>query len=273
MRMIRCCVLFSSSLIIYPEERMQAIRVREFGGPEVMKVEEGPDLLAGDDQIVVQIQAAGVNPVDIGILSGTHSLMKPNLPYTRGWDAAGTVSSIGSGLHHVQVGDRVYVAGTLTGCYASQALCTAGSDRGKILIAEQGAHHVVNHHDADSAQQIMNSTKGKGVNVILEMLANVNLDKDLRMLANGGRIVLIGNRGTIEINPGDAMRRHAAILGLIFLLASPEEIAGSHAGLSAGLENGFLNPVVGQEFPLADAPRAHVALMEPGAYGKIVLRP
>ena len=82
---------------------MQAIRVREFGEPDVMKVEEAPDLQAGDNQIVVQIQANGVNPVDTYIRSGTYAV-KPDLPYTPGSDAAGTVSSIGSGIHHVQVG-------------------------------------------------------------------------------------------------------------------------------------------------------------------------
>jgi NADPH2:quinone reductase len=148
-----------------------------------------------------------------------------------------------------------------------------GSERGAALVAEQGAHYVVNHHDADYTEQIMDLTGGLGVDVIMEMLANVNLDKDLNMLAYGGRVVVIGNRGVIEINPRDAMARDASILGMVLLLASPEDLAAIHAGLHAGLENGTLNPVVGTEFPLADAAQAHVAVMEPGAYGKIVLTP
>jgi NADPH:quinone reductase len=55
--------------------------------------------------------------------------------------------------------------------------------------------------------------------------------------------------------------------------ASPSELILIHAALVAGLENGTLRPIVGQQLPLAQAPRSHVAVMEPGAYGKIVLIP
>ncbi len=320
---------------------MEAIRIYEFGDPGVMKLETCADFQVGGGQILVDIQAAGINPVDTYIRAGTYA-MKPDLPFTPGMDGAGTVAAVGDDTAHVSVGDRVYLAGTLTGSYASQALCsasqvyplpdnvsfaqgagiyipyatawrglfqraegragetvlvhgasggvgiaavqlaraagmsiigTAGSERGEELVAEQGAHHVVNHHDADYTEQIMDLTGGLGVDVIMEMLANVNLDKDLNLLAYGGRVVIIGNRGVIEINPRDAMARDASILGMVLLLASPEDLAAIHAGLYAGLENDTLNPVVGTEFPLADAARAHVAVMEAGAYGKIVLIP
>ena len=150
---------------------------------------------------------------------------------------------------------------------------TAGSERGAALVEEQGAHFVVNHNEADYTDQIMALTGGLGVDVVMEMLANVNLDKDLNMLAYGGRVVVIGNRGVIEINPRDAMARDASILGMVLLLASPEDLDAIHSGLYAGLENGSLNPVVGKELPLEEASSAHIAVMEPGAYGKIVLRP
>jgi NADPH2:quinone reductase len=320
---------------------MKAIRVHQFGGPEVMQLEESPDVRAGEGQVVVRVHAAGVNPVDTYIRTGTYAL-KPALPYTPGLDAAGTVEAVGAGVEGVQAGDRVYVAGTLSGAYAERALCTAvqvhplpanvsfaqgagvfvpygtafrglfqraqgkagdtvlvhgasggvgiagvqlaraagmtvigtgGSERGRALVAEQGAHHVVDHHDPGYLQQIMDITGGRGVDIILEMLANVNLAKDLTLLARGGRVVVIGNRGTIEINPRETMARDAAILGMVLLNTPPEDQARIHAGLYAGLENGSLRPVVGQEMPLGEAPRAHVAVMEPGAYGKIVLIP
>ncbi len=320
---------------------MEAIRIHEFGGPEVMDVETGADLQAGPGQILVDIRAAGVNPVDTYIRSGTYA-MKPDLPFTPGMDGAGTVADVGDGAAHVSVGDRVYLAGALTGSYASQALCspdqvyplpgnvsytqgagiyvpyatawrglfqraggkagetvlvhgasggvgiaavqmaraagmtvigTAGSEQGAGLVEDQGAHHVVDHSVPGYTDKIMELTGGLGVDVIMEMLANVNLDKDLNMLAYGGRVVVIGNRGVIEINPRDAMARDASILGMVLLLASPEDLVGIHAGLYAGLQNGTLKPVVGKEFPLADAARAHAAVMEPGAYGKIVLIP
>jgi len=150
---------------------------------------------------------------------------------------------------------------------------TAGTEKGRKLVLEQGAHHVVDHGKEGYAEEIMALTNGRGVDVILEMLANVNLAKDLTLLALRGRVVVIGNRGSIEINPRATMQRDLSILGFTLLNATKEELVGIHAALIAGLESGTLNPVVGREMPLADAPRAHRAVMEPGAYGKIVLIP
>ena len=320
---------------------MKAIRVHETGGPEVMKLEEVPDLKPGPGQVVVRVKAAGVNPVDTYIRAGAHA-QKPPLPYTPGMDAAGDVEAVGEGVTRVAVGDRVYTSGTLIGAYAEQVLCdesqvnllpenisyaqgaavnvpyatayralfqraravpgetvlvhgasggvgiagvqlaraagmkvigTGGTEKGRDLVKEQGAHHVLDHRAPDYFDQLKSLTSGRGVDVILEMLANVNLAKDLTALAQAGRVVVIGNRGTIEINPRDAMGRDAAILGMTLFNASEQERASIHAALFAGLENGTLRPVVGQEIPLAEAPRAHVAVMEPGAYGKIVLIP
>jgi NADPH2:quinone reductase len=140
-------------------------------------------------------------------------------------------------------------------------------------VQEQGAHHVLDHRAPDYLKQVMDLTGGGGVDVILEMLANVNLGKDLPVLAKFGRVVAIGARGTVEINPRDAMMRDGAILGMSYWNASDREMAGVHAGLVAGLANATLRPVVGKEMPLKDAPRAHEAVLEPGAYGKIVLIP
>jgi len=98
---------------------MKAIRVHEFGGPEVMKLEEVPELTPGSGQVVVSVKAVGVNPVDNYIRSGAYAA-KPALPFTPGMDAAGTVETVGEGVESVKVGERVYVAGTLSGAYAEQ---------------------------------------------------------------------------------------------------------------------------------------------------------
>lgn len=150
---------------------------------------------------------------------------------------------------------------------------TAGSDRGKKLALTEGAHEVLDHKSPNHFEQALTLTGGRGFNVIVELLANVNLAKDLTILAPKGRVVVIGNRGTIEINPRDAMMRDGSILGMSLWNASPEDLFSIHSALVAGLENGTLRPVIGQEIPLADAARAHVAVMEAGAYGKIVLIP
>jgi NADPH2:quinone reductase len=105
------------------------------------------------------------------------------------------------------------------------------------------------------------------------LLANVNLGKDLPILAKGGRVVIIGSRGRVEIDPRDAMQRDADIRGMALPNMSPADWASIHAALMAGLENGTLRPVIGKKFPLAEATQAHRAVMEPGAFGKIVLVP
>lgn len=152
-------------------------------------------------------------------------------------------------------------------------IATGGTERGRNNVAELGAHHVLDHHAPDYIDSIRALTGGNGVNVILEMLANVNLAKDLGLLAPRGRVVVIGNRGTIEINPRDAMSRDSSILGMSLHNATADDRKTIHAALVAGLENGTLRPVVGKEMPLAEAPRAHEAVMESGAFGKIVLIP
>jgi NADPH2:quinone reductase len=150
---------------------------------------------------------------------------------------------------------------------------TAGSERGRELVRSQGARHVLDHGSADYTDAIMTLTGGRGVDVVMEMLANVNLAKDLALIALRGRIVVIGNRGTTEINARMAMNKDAAILGMALFHASPAELHGIHAALVEGLANGTLSPVIAQELPLAQASRGHEAVMEPGHHGKIVLVP
>jgi len=141
------------------------------------------------------------------------------------------------------------------------------------LVITEGAHHVLDHAKADYLAEIMAITDGRGVDLVMEMLANVNLDRDLGVLALRGRIVVIGNRGTVEINARQAMVRDAAILGMVLWNTPEDEMAGIQAALGAGLANGTLRPVVGQEIPLKDAARAHEVVMSSGAHGKIVLVP
>jgi NADPH2:quinone reductase len=134
---------------------------------------------------------------------------------------------------------------------------TAGTERGRRMVLEQGAHHALDHTAPEYLKELVDLTGGRGPDIILEMLANVNLQRDLGVVAQRGRIVVIGNRGPTEINARIAMNKDAAILGMAL----------------EGLRNGSLRPVVGQEIPLAQAPRAHEAVMEAGHHGKVVLVP
>lgn len=150
---------------------------------------------------------------------------------------------------------------------------TAGTPDGLDLVRNQGAHHAVNHREPGYLDRVIQTTGGRGVDIVLEMLANVNLEKDLTVIAPRGRICVIGNRGTIEIDPRKAMSKDASILGVQLGLTPPDDLRSLHAFIDAGLESGTLRPVVGRELPLADAPEAHIAVMAPGAKGKIVLMP
>jgi NADPH2:quinone reductase len=320
---------------------MKAIRVHQFGGPEVLKLEEIPTPKPEAGQVLVRIRAAGVNPYDTYMRNGTYAI-KPSLPYTPGSDAAGTVEAAGSGVKKVKPGDRVYTAQTLTGAYAEYALAledqvhalpqnisfeqgagiwvpygtayhafhhfakaragetvlvhgasggvgtaalqiarsrgltvfgTAGTDKGLELVRREGAHQTFNHSKAGYHEEIMKASGGRGVDVILEMLANVNLGGDLKLLATQGRVVVIGSRGDVTITPRDLMTRRASVYAFTLWATQPAEVAEIHAGLFAGFESGTLKPVVGKQIPLAEAARAHEEILKPGATGKIVLIP
>jgi len=319
---------------------MKSIRVHEFGGPEVLDLEDVPKPKPARGQVLIRVQAVGVNPVDTYLRSGSNP--KLQLPYIPGFDAVGTIESLGEGVSDFAIGDRVYTSETLTGAYAEftvadrsavhplpenisfsqgaavnipyatayralfqrakahigetvlihgasggvgiaavqwakaaglQIIGTAGSDEGRVVVLNEGAHHVIDHRATGYLDQLMQLTNGRGVDVIVEMLSNVNLAKDLTVLAPRGRVVIVGSRGKIEINPRDAMTREADVLGLMLFLATSEELQEIHANIWRGLSEGYLRPIVGCEMPLAEASKAHAAIMEPGARGKIVLVP
>jgi NADPH2:quinone reductase len=103
---------------------MKAISVSEFCGPEVLRLVVLADPTPAEGQVSVRVQAIGVNPVDTYIRAGAHAV-RPQLPYTPGSDAAGVVDAVGDGIKHLSKGDRVYLAGTISGAYAEIALCNA----------------------------------------------------------------------------------------------------------------------------------------------------
>jgi NADPH2:quinone reductase len=198
------------------------------------------------------------------------------VPYATAWRALFIRAQAKSGdsvLVHGGSGGVGTAAIQMARAHGLTVIATAGTEKGLALVRSQGAHHALNHRDAGYLQQVSALTDGRGVDVVLEMLANVNLDHDLDVLAQGGRVVVIGNRGRVEIDPRKTMAKDAAILGMTLFNATRAEFKEIHAGLVAGLESGTLSPVIAREMPLAEAAAAHVAVMEPGATGKIVLVP
>jgi NADPH:quinone reductase len=152
-----------------------------------------------------------------------------------------------------------------------RVLGTAGTPKGLELAKQEGAHQVFNHRKAGYQDEILQATDNRGVDIILEMLANVNLSNDTTLLANDGRVIVIGSRGEVTINPRELMARRASIRAFTVPGITAAEEEDIHAGLFAGLENGTLRPVVGKVLPLEEAARAHKEILEPGSAGKIVL--
>jgi len=320
---------------------MKAIQVRQFGGPEVLQLQDIPTPNPGAGQVLVRVHAAGVNPYDTYMRNGTYAI-KPPLPYTPGSDAAGVIEAVGEGVSKFKSGTRVYTARTVTGAYAEYALAlesqvhalpdkisfaqgagvwvpygtaitalvhhaharpgetvlihgasggvgtaaaqfarsmgltvfgTASTQKGMDLAKKEGAHQAFDHSKAGYAEEISKATDGRGVDIILEMLANVNLSTDLKLLAMNGRVIIIGNRGEITINPRELMGRRGTAKGFTLWAATESELVEIHAAIGAGLENGTLRPIVGKELSLKDAAKAHLDVLAPGAHGKIVLVP
>lgn len=150
---------------------------------------------------------------------------------------------------------------------------SGGTAKGLELIVKEGADHAVDHTKPGYLEQVKAATGGKGPNLILEMLANVNLAADMDVAAKYGRIIVIGNRGEITINPRVAMMKELDIRGIALWNATAEQVKPMMQDILAGVAAGELRPVIGREMKLAEAAQAHVAVLQPGAYGKIVLVP
>jgi NADPH:quinone reductase len=320
---------------------MRAIRVAEFGEPDVLRLVEVPDPKPAEGEVLVRLHAAGVNPFEAYTRTGKYARL-PELPYTPGADGAGIVEAAGGGVTTLRPGMRVYVAalGVRFGTYAERmavtagqahplpdsvsfgqgaalgvpaatayralvlragaragetvlvhgasgavgvsavqlarglgltVIGTAGSGAGRDAVASAGADHVLNHAEDGYWSAISGITGGRGVDLILEMLANVNLDRDLGLLAPKGRVVVIGSRGRIEVDPRQTMGKESAVLGMTLWATAPEEYRQTHAALGAALRTGVLSPIVGRELPLGDAAEAHRAILRNRAVGKLIL--
>jgi NADPH2:quinone reductase len=150
---------------------------------------------------------------------------------------------------------------------------TAGSAAGRDLVAAQGAAKVADHSAPGYAAELLALTGGRGYDVIVEMAAHAGLADDLGLLARGGRVVVVGSRGPVEIAPRDLMSRDADVRGMLLFIAAPEELAEAYIAIGVGLGAGKLHPVIAHELPLADAPRAHREILAGPALGKLVLVP
>lgn len=180
-----------------------------------------------------------------------------------------------------QPGETVFIHGA-SGSVGSSAIQLAkraglsvigsgGSEEGRALIMAEGADLAVDHHAPDYLDAVKAATGGQGPSLIIEMLANVNLAKDMDLVARHGRVVIIGARGEVTVNPRVAMMRELDIRGVALWNVRPDQAQDLMADIVAGADDGSLRPVVGREMPLAEAAAAHRAVLESGINGKLVL--
>ncbi len=324
---------------------MYAVQMQAFGGPEVLEYTQVPSPQLGPGQVRVAVRAAGVNPAEAYIRTGTYAFFKPSFPYVPGFDGAGTVAEVAPDVTGHAVGDRVYVASILSanrsGTYAEEVVCdgdgvhplpdwltfeqgaavgvpcttayralfqrarvqpgetvlihgasggvglaavqlavasgavvigTAGSDAGREAAAKAGAAHVLDHSDPDHMAALTDLTAGKGVNAVIEMLADKNLVVDLEALAMYGRVVVVGSRGSIEFTPRLTMAKDSEIRGMALWNTPPADWATASQGVADALASGALKPVVGRTYPLSEAAAAQRDILEQRAAGKLVLQ-
>ena len=321
---------------------MKAIEVKEFGAPDVLQLVDLEAPCPGAGEILIKVEAIGINPVETYIRAGTYPSL-PALPYIPGGNVAGIIDSCGPGVNNWKPGDRVYTCATVSGGYCEKCLCTvqqifllpecisfaqgaalgvpaatawralfirgaakgteervfvhgasgsvgqaavqlaagagmrvfgtAGTDEGIEIACRLGAELVVNHRFPGYDNELLEAVGGEGFTLILEMLADKNLEMDLNLLAPKGRVIIIGSRGRIEIDPRATMGKETDIRGLALFNATAEEVVQTHNGLKRAMESGIFVPSVSRKLPLADAALAHDLVMQDGNCGKIVLIP
>ncbi|KAK3796066.1 hypothetical protein RRG08_065074 [Elysia crispata] len=321
-------------------ETMRAVSVHSYGGPENLHLETDAEVPSpAENEVLIKVSAAGVNPIETFILAGTYGLNKPSLPYTPGTDAAGVVEEVGSGVTNFKKGDRVYTTCTMSGAYAefataesvyvnhladsltfAQGACigvpyytaakallirgqvkegetivihgasgavgmaavqiskalgltvvgTAGTNDGLDLLKELGADLVVNHRDESYIHTIKDAVGG--ADVILEVVANVNLEKDIELIKLRGRILVVGSRGHIEWDPFSTVTKECSVMGVNIRETTPSEWEEMHNLFTAGQECGWLQPKIAREYPLSEAAASHRDVIHHrGIMGKLVL--
>jgi NADPH2:quinone reductase len=319
------------------------VEADRFGDPSVLRLVESDLPQPGAGQVRVRVHAAGVNPADVYILAGSYAFYTPTLPHTPGFDAAGTVDALGSGVDDLQIGSRVFVASLgveHSGSYAEFMVCnavavwplpqhlsfgqgaaigvpyltayralfqrggltrgetvlihgasggvgipcvqlavdagatvigSAGSEAGRAVVAEQGAHHVLDHTKPGYLQEIAELTDGRGVALIVEMAADQNLENDFTALAKFGRIVIVGSRGPLTFTPRLTMIADADIRGPALWNMSSDEVRDASIALQKHLAGGSVAPIVGRRFPLENAGDAMASVLSERARGKLIL--
>jgi NADPH2:quinone reductase len=323
---------------------MRAVEITKPGGPEVLKLADRPIPTPRENEILVKVQATGVNRPDVLQRTGNYPV-PPDASDLPGLEVAGEVSKAGSAVRNFKPGDRVcalvhgggyaeycvapevqalpipkgltpiqaaslpetfftvwsnvYDRGRLTpgetllvqggssgigvtaiqmaAAMGNRVLATAGSDEKCAACVRLGADKAFNYKTHDWATEVLAATGGKGVNVILDMVGGDYVPRELKCLAEEGRLVFIAYlRGPkTELNIDAVMRRRLTLTGST-LRPRPVEFKGAIARslrekIWPLIEAGRIKPEIYKTFPLEQAVDAHRLMESSQHIGKIVL--
>jgi NADPH:quinone reductase len=219
------------------------------------------------------------------------------LPVPAGWSDVGaaslpeTVFTVWSNVFdrgRLQAGETLLVQGGSSGigvtaiqlakARGATVIVTAGTDEKCAACVALGADHAINYKTHDFQAEVLRLTDGRGVDVILDMVAGAYVAKEVQCLAEEGRLVIIAVQGGVqsEVNAGLVLRKRLTITGSTLRprpVAFKAAIAAAcRAEVWPWLESGQVKPVIHSVFDAADAAQAH-ALMESNRHvGKIVLK-
>ncbi|XP_003260252.1 quinone oxidoreductase isoform X2 [Nomascus leucogenys] len=289
------------------QKLMRAVRVFEFGGPEVLKLQSDIAVpIPKGHQVLIKVHACGVNPVETYIRSGTYS-RKPLLPYTPGSDVAGVIEAVGDNASAFKKGDRVFTSSTISGGYAEYALAADDTvyKLPEKLDFKQGAaigipyftayRALIHSARVKAGESVLVHGASGGVGLAacqmaraygLKVLGTAGTEEGQKIVLQNGahevfnhrevnyidKIKVVGNRGTIEINPRDTMAKESSIIGVSCFSSTKEEFQQYAAAIQAGMEIGWLKPVIGSQYPLEKVAEAHENIIHgSGATGKMIL--
>jgi NADPH2:quinone reductase len=313
-----------------------AIQIARNGGPEVLTAVEWPDPMPGPQQVLISVDAAGINYADTHIADGSY-LSRPTLPHVPGSEVIGRTpdgrrvmavtegggyaekavvvaglaipvpDSVGDGealavlvqglsawhllrtCARLAAGETVVVNAAAGGVGslavqlarlfgAGRVVATASTSEKRDLAQSLGADAAVDGAAEGYAERVIEANGGQRVDVVLDAVGGPVLDAALGALRPFGRLVTFGaasRQPPQPVDPTRLMRRNLAIIGfwLAPALAVPQMYGPPLAELLGLVADGRLRPVVGGEYPLGDARRAHEDMLARRTVGKLILRP
>jgi NADPH2:quinone reductase len=320
---------------------MKAVVVEEYGPAESMRILESELPVPDDNQVLVKIHYAGVNPVATYHRSGSNGYT-PATPFTPGLDGSGEVVALGKRVSRFAINDRVYFAPLrIIGSYSEywlaredeilplpeslsfeegaglyvpyftaytavisrgkaetgetilihgasgavgqaciqiakakdmKVIATAGSEKGLKLLQDLGADIVVNHRDEGHMSRAVALNDNEEIPLIIEFLADRNLQEDMEICRRNGRIIIVGNRGETTINARLTMKKNLDIRGLSLFNATRDELNHIHEAVTKGADEGWLKPRCHRIFDLEDIAEAHDLVTTGPSLGRILIR-